>query len=112
MEYIVRRGDQYNIPFPIILGNKILTPNEIEDVVISFNDISKSFKKEEVTFNWDKNYFEFPLTQEETFDLYPGVRLDSQVRFKMKQLDDRNPTISSFDGPSIIIINSNNEEII
>lgn len=112
MEYFVRRGDQYNIPFPVILGNKLLSPNDIEDVVISFNDLCKSFKKDEITFNWDRYCFEFPLTQEETLDLYPSMRLNSQVRYKLKQLDNRNPMISSFEGPSIVIIDSNSKEII
>lgn len=114
MDYLVKQGDQYMVPFFVVMGRYILDPNQLEEVVISFGpELVKSWKAGEVQYNGRRHCFEFPLTEEETSSLYPGMRLCSEVRYKLKQFDDNpNVLVRSFEGPSIVIVNSNSKEII
>jgi len=113
MEYFVRQGDAYSIPFPIVLGRYVLSPAEIEDVEITFGDISKTYKDGDIVWNPDRYLYEFPLEEAETFEFVPCQRVQSQVRYKLKKFDtkDKRPQlITSFNGPTLIIISSLSEE--
>lgn len=119
-EYVVRQGDQYSIPFPILLDRYIVTSDFIDsekpensgDIEITVGDLRKTFKNNEIKFNTITYTFDFPLTQEETFELYPGMRLRSQVRVKFRKYGDENNFIYSYDGPDIVVIESMSKESI
>ena len=76
------QGDAYNIPIEILTSDG--TPaNEgnLEDVEVTLGCIIKSLAKKEILFNSKDKVFEFPLTQDETFQLYEN-KYDIQVRVK------------------------------
>ena len=59
-EYVVRQGDQYSIPFPIILNNSYIitddfidseNPERSGDVEIVIGDLRKTLKNNEIKFN-------------------------------------------------------------
>lgn len=110
--YVIRQGDQLSIPFPILFDQYILTQADFIDTVNHENDgdieivigdeLRKTFKNNEIKFNNLTYTFDFPLTQEETFDFYPGMRLKSQVRLKFRKFEENN-FIYSYDGPDIIV---------
>ena len=119
-EYVIRQGDQLYIPFPIIFDQYILSESDFIDTVNSDNngdieitlggEIRKTFQNKEIKFNKLTYTFDFPLTQDETFDLYPGMRLKSQIRIKFRKYGDENNFIYSYDGPDIIVRESMSEE--
>lgn len=112
MEYIVRQGDAYSIPFPIVLGRYALSPAEIEDVEITFGDIVKTYKDGQIIWNPDRYVYEFPLEEDETFNFVATQKVYTQVRYKLKKFDakDTRPQlVTSFNGPTLIIIPSLSE---
>jgi len=118
-QYTVRQGDQYSIPFQITLDGSLITNKMIDgvspelngDVEIVIGKLRKTYRDEEVKFNTKTFTFDFPFTQDETFNLRPGMRLKSQVRVKLKKF---NPTednfIFSYNGPDVLVISSLSRE--
>ena len=118
-DYIVRQGDQYSIPFPILMDDYIITDDLLNsgnaetdgDVEITIGKLRKTLRNGEIKFNPNTYTFDFPLTQEETFALRPGMRLRSQVRVKLRSFDsNENNFIFSYDGPNVLIIQSISKE--
>lgn len=118
-DYIVRQGDQYSIPFPILMDDYIITDDLLNsgnaetdgDVEIIIGKLRKTLRNGEIKFNPNTYTFDFPLTQEETFALRPGMRLRSQVRVKLRSFDfNENNFIFSYDGPNVLIIQSISKE--
>ena len=118
-DYIVRQGDQYSIPFPILIDDYIITDDLLNsgnketggDVEIVIGKLRKTLRNGEIKFNSSTYTFDFPLTQEETFALRPGMRLRSQIRVKLRSFDsNENNFIFSYDGPNVLIIQSMSKE--
>ena len=111
-EYRVRQGDQYAIPFPILIRDTVITremidstdPENAGDVEIIVGNLRKTYRDNQVKFNEMTYTFDFPLTQEETFKFRPGSVLQSQVRVRLVKINsDDMATIFSFDGPDIVV---------
>lgn len=120
-DYVIRQGDQYSIPFPILINDYIITDDLLNsgnsetdsDVEIVIGKLRKTLRNGEIKFNSSTYTFDFPLTQEETFAFRPGMRLKSQVRVKLRSFDsNENNFIFSYDGPNILIIQSMSKETI
>ena len=118
-DYIVRQGDQYSIPFPILIDDYIITDDLLNsgdentdgDVEIVIGKLRKTLRNGEIKFNSTNYTFDFPLTQEETFALRPGMILRSQIRVKLRSFDsNENNLIISYDGPNIFIKQSISKE--
>lgn len=66
------QGDRYSLGFTVLNNaGQVVTPDDIQDVEITIGHLKKSFRDVELTF--DDNKWMFPLSQEETFDYWPGV---------------------------------------
>ena len=113
-DYVVRQGDQYSIPFPILIDDYIITDDLLNidgDVEIVIGKLRKTLRNGEIKFNSTNYTFDFPLTQEETFALRPGMILRSQIRVKLRSFDsNENNLIFSYDGPNIFIKQSISKE--
>ncbi len=118
-DYVVRQGDQYSIPFPILIDDYIITDDLLNsgdentdgDVEIVIGKLRKTLRNGEIKFNSVNYTFDFPLTQEETFALRPGMILRSQIRVKLRSFDsNENNLIFSYDGPNIFIKQSISKE--
>ena len=72
---IIYRGDQYAIPFIIRLGSTPVTPDMVDDVL-------REHLEQSLTFNPDKNSWDFYVTEEFTRMLTDGT-VPYQVGIKM-----------------------------
>lgn len=75
------QGDQYRIPFEILVEDGAADYTVFDDVEIVIGSIRKTMSKGEVTFRAEDKCFLFPLTQEESFFL-PN-KASVQVRVKL-----------------------------
>jgi len=62
----IQQGDQYAIPFSIKQGNTVITPQNCDNVKISFCGKTKDYVRGELTFNTTTNVWEYPLTEAQT----------------------------------------------
>ena len=64
------QGDSYNLGFTVRNNaGSVVTPGDILDMEITIGHLSKTYQREELTFNEGRWFF--PLTQEETFGYWP-----------------------------------------
>ena len=79
---IIYRGDQYAIPFIIRLGSTPVTPDIVDDVRIQVGSDLRELLEQSLTFNPDKNSWDFYVTEEFTRMLTNGT-VPYQVGIKM-----------------------------
>lgn len=62
-----------------VLNNalQVVGPSDVEDVAITVGHLTKTYKKEQVVYH--DGLWLFPLSQEESFGLFPGA-VRAQVR--------------------------------
>jgi len=118
-EFTIRQGDQYSIPFTVMLDGSVITDKMIDsvdeelngDVEIVIGKLRKTYRNGDVKYNPRTYTFDFPFTQTETFALRRGMRLNSQVRVKLRKFNkDEANTIYSFDGPMVVVEGSLSRE--
>lgn len=81
----IMQGDAYSIPIEITASNgTTLNDTTIEDVEITLGKFTKTLKSNEIVYNFSDSVFEFPLTQEETFQL-KAYKYDLIVRVKVAE---------------------------
>lgn len=73
----IMQGDAYSIPIRIRSGNVEITPDMVESIEFVIGSITKSYPNE-VSFT---DSWQFPLTQEESFQLSPNMQ-PLQIRIK------------------------------
>lgn len=72
------QGDSYNLGINILNNaDSPVTPDDVQDVEITIGHLTKTYRREELSFY--KGVWMFPLTQEETFQYWPGV-VKAEVR--------------------------------
>lgn len=117
--YTIRQGDQYSIPFQIMLDNSVITESQIKtgspetdgNIEIVIGKLRKTWKDGQIKFNSKTYTFDFPLTQKETLTFRPGMRLRSQIRVKLRTFDPAEDNfIYSYDGPNIFVVPSISKE--
>ena len=75
----IMQGDQYNIPVRVLSGGAPLTPDTAEKLELVIGGITKSYPGE-ITYS---DCWQFPLTQQESINLAPGVQpVQIRVRFR------------------------------
>lgn len=74
----MKQGDEYNLGINILnnAGSPV-TPDDITDVEITIGHLRKTYRNAQLKFS--NNVWMFPLSQEETFAIYPGA-VKAQVR--------------------------------
>ncbi|MBR6424833.1 MAG: hypothetical protein IKS29_02670 [Oscillospiraceae bacterium] len=68
----VYQGEQYALPLEICFGNKLLTPQDCDDVKIQIGTLCKRFGAGELSFDPEEKLWQFPLTQAESRELDLG----------------------------------------
>lgn len=72
------QGDSYNLGFTVLNNAKsAVTPDDIQDMEITIGHIRKTFRNSQLTYENGK--WLFPLTQKETFELWPKA-IKAQIR--------------------------------
>ena len=72
------QGDSYSLGFTVLNNAKVpVTPDDIQDVEITIGHISKTYRKEQITFYEGK--WLFPLSQKEAFGYWPK-EVKAQIR--------------------------------
>ena len=56
--------DQYKIPIQVIMGESVITPDDVSDLVIKLGNNQLSYSNNEITYNASDGAWEFPLTAE------------------------------------------------
>lgn len=78
------QGSSYNLPIQIKdLKGKIITNADVKEGSFTIDSLTKDYKSDgtgEVTFDYVKNCWIIPLTQEETFGLQKN-QIEWQARF-------------------------------
>lgn len=86
MMFNIMQGDEYGIPFQVTTEDGIGTPDMFDDVEIMIDDVRKSLKKGEITFDENTQEFIFPLKQSDSFSFCNGFHT-AQIRCKFKNGD-------------------------
>lgn len=76
------QGDSYDLGFTVLNNaGSVVTPYDILDMEITIGHLSKTYRREELSFVDDR--WHFPLTQEETFGYWPkSVKAQIRIRWK------------------------------
>lgn len=98
----IMQGDAYNIPVRIRSGKVEITPEMVDAVEIAVGSIVKKYPSE-ITFS---DYWEVPLTQQETFQLMPSLQ-PMQIRVKFRSGD-----VVGFDCGCISVNNSKSKAVL
>ena len=88
------RGDQYAIPFVVKLKDTLVTPEMVEDVRIQIGDSLRELASESLSYNPEKQTWDFYVTEEFTRSLtgrtvlyQVGIKVGGEIRYSpTKQL--------------------------
>ena len=85
MAYKIAQGDQRFVPFVLTLNGAAVSPEMLQELEVCAEDqvFRKLMTKGEVSFNENRQVWEFLLTQQETFGLDSG-EYSVQVRPKFR----------------------------
>ena len=99
------QGDQYAIPFPVYLGQELVTPDNVEGVRIQLGDTLKEWPDDngDLTYDGDRGVWCWPVTEEQTRAWTAGTRIPAQIGVNLGGGDFRYcPTFHLEIGPNII----------
>ena len=82
----IQQGDQYAIPFPIYVGDALATPENVAGVRIKINDTMHDYPDGELSYDSDRNVWQYPLSEENTMS-WPLAELPAQVGVKLDNTD-------------------------
>lgn len=74
------QGDSYSIAIIIedYNGNPVTTEG-VQDLEVTIGNITKKYSTGEITYSTESQFWQFPITQQETFDLLPS-KVKAQLR--------------------------------
>lgn len=83
----IMQGDEYGIGFTIEQDDKgtLLDVNEVDTIQFTVDTLVKYYREDgsgEVSYNESVHEFQFPLSQEETFDFSGDVECQIRIKFK------------------------------
>lgn len=74
---VIYQGDQYELPITVKRGDSIITPQDVDDLVIAVNDVAKSYSNNEIRF-YDGKWL-FPLSKEDTLAFVSDVKYQVEL---------------------------------
>ncbi len=98
----IMQGDAYSIPVCIKYGDVEITPEMVKTVEIVIGDLIKTYP-DEISYS---DYWYFPLTQKDTFQLVPSLQ-PMQIRVKFNSGE-----VVGFDCGCISINNSKSKAVL
>ena len=77
----IHKGEQYEIPFAIKVGDDDVTPENVSGVRIQIGDLMCEYQKGQLQFDSVGGTWMYPLTEEQSYQMYAGV-MPAQVALK------------------------------
>lgn len=81
----IMRGEAFTYGFRITTGDSsdqtIVTDEDVDDVEISFGSTAKTYTAGQITYEGE-GVWGYPISQEESFDFPPKIRVQIRVKFK------------------------------
>lgn len=74
------QGATYNLPFYLSFGKGWVRPEDVQEIEFYFGNIVKSFSKNEITYNEEKNQYVVIITEQDTLNTNYKKKHNLQIR--------------------------------
>ena len=75
------QGDSYDLPLFIQSDDGLITPKDVEEVVVSIGNVTKTLSKGELQFDAESGAILVRLSQKDTFSLVGREDVQARVKF-------------------------------